>query len=202
MPSRRHGPLSIERPREPIDAASAVAGSDETATTTISGVVDHTPGGRLAGITSLPCLDIGNHDRECVLMGGKVLINLATGLEDSERVTVAFLVGGAALQRGEAVAMWLTKEAVRLAIASHAEAVIERSPELREKLHANTRSSARASRRRACRSGRAPTRSCRSCWATRRSRSASPRGCWRRASTSSASSIPSCPRARPGSAPR
>ncbi len=51
MPSRRkHPQLSIERPREPIDAASAVAGSDQTATTTISGVVDHTPEGRLAGI--------------------------------------------------------------------------------------------------------------------------------------------------------
>jgi predicted peroxiredoxin len=56
-------------------------------------------------------------------MRRKVLINLATGLEDPERVTVAFLVGGAALQQGEAVAMWLTKEAVRLALASHAEAV-------------------------------------------------------------------------------
>lgn len=56
-------------------------------------------------------------------MARKVLINLATGLEDPERVTVAFLVGGAALQRGEAVAMWLTKEAVRLALPGHAEAV-------------------------------------------------------------------------------
>jgi predicted peroxiredoxin len=56
-------------------------------------------------------------------MARKILINLATGLEDPERVTVAFLVGGAALQRGDAVAMWLTKEAVRLALASHAEAV-------------------------------------------------------------------------------
>ncbi len=53
-------------------------------------------------------------------MAGKVLINLATGLEDPERVTVAFLVGGAALERGEAVAMWLTKEAVRLALPGHA----------------------------------------------------------------------------------
>ena len=33
-------------------------------------------------------------------MTGKVLINLATGLEDPERVTVAFLVGGAAIERG------------------------------------------------------------------------------------------------------
>jgi predicted peroxiredoxin len=48
-------------------------------------------------------------------MADKVLINLATGLEDSERVTVAFLVAGAALQRGDEVAMFLTKEAVRLA---------------------------------------------------------------------------------------
>jgi predicted peroxiredoxin len=56
-------------------------------------------------------------------MAGKVLINLATGLEDPERVTVAFLVGGAALQRGDPVAMWLTKEAVRLALAGHAQAV-------------------------------------------------------------------------------
>lgn len=56
-------------------------------------------------------------------MARKVLINLATGLEDPERVTVAFLVGGAALGRGETVAMWLTKEAVRLALPGHAEAV-------------------------------------------------------------------------------
>lgn len=47
---------------------------------------------------------------------GKVVVNLATGLEDPERVTVAFLVGGAAAQQGRQVAMFLTKEAVRLAI--------------------------------------------------------------------------------------
>jgi len=56
-------------------------------------------------------------------MSRKVLINLATGLEDPERVTVAFLVGGAALQRGDAVAMWLTKEAVRLALPGHADGI-------------------------------------------------------------------------------
>ena len=47
-------------------------------------------------------------------MADKVLINLATGLEDGERVSVAFLVAGAALDRGHEVAMFLTKEAVRL----------------------------------------------------------------------------------------
>ena len=46
----------------------------------------------------------------------KVVVNLATGLEDPERVTVAFLVGGAALDQGKQVAMFLTKEAVRLAM--------------------------------------------------------------------------------------
>lgn len=56
-------------------------------------------------------------------MAEKVLINLATGLEDGERVTVAFLVAGAALERGRAVAMFLTKEAVRLALPGHAEVV-------------------------------------------------------------------------------
>jgi predicted peroxiredoxin len=56
-------------------------------------------------------------------MARKVLINLATGLEDPERVTIAFLVGGAALSRGQSSAVWLTKEAVRLAIPGHAEAV-------------------------------------------------------------------------------
>ena len=56
-------------------------------------------------------------------MADKVLINLATGLEDPERVTVAFLVGGAAVQQGRAVAMFLTKEAVRLALPGHAHGV-------------------------------------------------------------------------------
>jgi predicted peroxiredoxin len=53
-------------------------------------------------------------------MAGKVLINLATGLEDGERVLVAFLVGGAALDAGRPTAMFLTKEAVRLALPGHA----------------------------------------------------------------------------------
>src|SRR5262245_4578111 len=54
---------------------------------------------------------------------GKVVINLATGLEDPERVTVAFLVGGAAADQGRDVVMFLTKEAVRLALPGIAEGV-------------------------------------------------------------------------------
>ena len=53
----------------------------------------------------------------------KVVINLATGLEDPERVTVAFLVGGAAAEQGKQVVMFLTKEAVRLAVPGVAEVV-------------------------------------------------------------------------------
>ena len=56
-------------------------------------------------------------------MAGKVLINLGTGLEDGEKVTVAFLVAGAALERGREVAMFLTKDAVRLAVPGHAEGI-------------------------------------------------------------------------------
>lgn len=56
-------------------------------------------------------------------MPDTILINLATGLEDAERVTIAFLVGGAATQKGKRAAIFLTKEAVRLALPGHAEAV-------------------------------------------------------------------------------
>ena len=53
----------------------------------------------------------------------KVVINLATGLEDAERVMIAFLVGGAAAEQGKPVAMFLTKEAVRLAVPGFADGV-------------------------------------------------------------------------------
>ena len=53
----------------------------------------------------------------------KVVINLATGLEDSERVTVAFLVATAALEHGKKVTMFLTKEAMRLGVPRYADAV-------------------------------------------------------------------------------
>jgi len=52
-----------------------------------------------------------------------VVINLATGMEDPERVLVAFLVGHAATAQGKRVAMFLTKDAVRLALPGHATGV-------------------------------------------------------------------------------
>jgi predicted peroxiredoxin len=53
-------------------------------------------------------------------MAGKVLVNLATGMEDAERVTVAFLVATAALDQGKSVVIWATKDAVRLALPDEA----------------------------------------------------------------------------------
>jgi predicted peroxiredoxin len=56
-------------------------------------------------------------------VSGKVVINLSTGMEDPERVMIAFLVANAALDEGRQVAMFLTKEAVRLALPGVAEGV-------------------------------------------------------------------------------
>lgn len=57
-------------------------------------------------------------------MANKVLVNLATGMEDGERVMIAFLVAGAALDKGREVAMFLTKDAVHLALPGRAEGVM------------------------------------------------------------------------------
>jgi predicted peroxiredoxin len=53
----------------------------------------------------------------------RVVVNLATGLEDAERVTIAFLVAGAAAEQGKEVTMFLTKEAVRLGLPGYGDAV-------------------------------------------------------------------------------
>ena len=49
-------------------------------------------------------------------MAGKAVISLTTGLEDPEKVTVAFLVSVGAAESGRPTLMFLTKEAVRLAL--------------------------------------------------------------------------------------
>ncbi|MBA2769244.1 MAG: DsrE family protein [Sporichthyaceae bacterium] len=56
-------------------------------------------------------------------MGNKAVVSLTTGLEDAERVTVAFLVAVGAAEQGRPTLMFLTKEAVRLAIPGFATAV-------------------------------------------------------------------------------
>jgi len=54
---------------------------------------------------------------------GKVVINLTAGHEDADKVTIAFLIGTAALTKGKRVTMFLTKEAVRIGLPGYAEAV-------------------------------------------------------------------------------
>jgi predicted peroxiredoxin len=56
-------------------------------------------------------------------MGNEAVISLTAGLEDSEKVTVAFLIAVAAAESGRPALMFLTKEAVRLAVPGFAHAV-------------------------------------------------------------------------------
>lgn len=49
-------------------------------------------------------------------MPSKAVVSLTTGLEDAEKVTVAFLVAVGAAESGRPTMMFLTKEAVRLAL--------------------------------------------------------------------------------------
>jgi predicted peroxiredoxin len=56
-------------------------------------------------------------------MPGKAVISLTTGLEDPEKVTVAFLVAVGAAESGRPTLMFLAKEAVRLATAGTATGV-------------------------------------------------------------------------------
>lgn len=53
-------------------------------------------------------------------MAGKAVISLATGMEDPEKVTVAFLVAVGAAETGHETLMFLTKEAVRVAVTGTA----------------------------------------------------------------------------------
>lgn len=56
-------------------------------------------------------------------MASKAVISLATGMEDPERVTVALLVAVGAAETGRQTLMFLTKEAVRLALPGTATGV-------------------------------------------------------------------------------
>lgn len=49
-------------------------------------------------------------------MPGKAVVSLSTGLEDPEKVTVAFLVAVGAAESGRPTLIFLTKEAVRIAL--------------------------------------------------------------------------------------
>lgn len=57
-------------------------------------------------------------------MSDKILINLATGMEDGERVLVAFLVATAALAQDKQVVVWATRDAVRLGLPGEMKGVV------------------------------------------------------------------------------
>lgn len=57
-------------------------------------------------------------------MADKVLVNLATGMEDGERVLVAFLVATAAVAQEKQVVVWATKDAVRLGLPGEMSGVV------------------------------------------------------------------------------
>jgi predicted peroxiredoxin len=56
-------------------------------------------------------------------MAAKLVVNLATRLEDPERVTIAFLIAGAAAAQCKPTVMFLTKDAVQLALPGVAQGV-------------------------------------------------------------------------------
>ncbi|MFV8164765.1 DsrE family protein [Mycobacterium sp. 134] len=56
-------------------------------------------------------------------MMSKAVISLSTGLEDPEKVTVAYLVAVGAAETGRETLMFLSKEAVRIALDGTAVAV-------------------------------------------------------------------------------
>jgi predicted peroxiredoxin len=56
-------------------------------------------------------------------MTSKAVISLTTGLEDPEKVTVAYLVAVGAAEQGRTTLMFLTKEAVRLVTEGTAQGI-------------------------------------------------------------------------------
>jgi uncharacterized protein len=54
---------------------------------------------------------------------GRVIVGCTHGEEDSDRVLVAYLTAGAALEQGNEVVMWLTAEGVRLALRGYADRI-------------------------------------------------------------------------------
>ena len=67
---------------------------------------------------------------------GRVIVGCTHGEEDPDRVAVAYLTAGAALDQGKDVVMWLTSEGVRLALDGYVAPIrAERDPPA-ERLHA------------------------------------------------------------------
>src|SRR4051794_8620079 len=83
-------------------------------------------------------------------MAGKVLVNLTTGMEDPEQVTLAFLVAGAALEQGKEVVIWTTKAPVPAVPRRRREALavpdLHQRPQARRRGHGRQREHRRRDR--------------------------------------------------------
>jgi predicted peroxiredoxin len=67
---------------------------------------------------------------------GRVIVGCSHGEEDPDRVAVAYLTAGAALDQGKDVVMWLTADGVRLGLDGYASGIrTDREPS-GELLHA------------------------------------------------------------------
>ena len=67
---------------------------------------------------------------------GRVIVGCSHGEQEPDRVIVAYLTAGAALDQGKEVVMWLTVEGVRLALAGYADRIrAEKEPPV-ERVHA------------------------------------------------------------------
>jgi predicted peroxiredoxin len=56
-------------------------------------------------------------------VNARVIVGCTHGEEDTDRVLVAYLTAGAALDQGNQVVMWLTSEGVRLALRGYADRI-------------------------------------------------------------------------------
>lgn len=63
------------------------------------------------------------HEKETPVVSNKAVINVTTGLEDAEKVSLALLSAIAAAEGGRPTLMFLTKEAVRMATTGVARGV-------------------------------------------------------------------------------
>jgi predicted peroxiredoxin len=54
---------------------------------------------------------------------GRVIVGCTHGEEDPDRVVVAYLTAGAALDQGKEVVMWLSSEGVRLALRGYVDPI-------------------------------------------------------------------------------
>jgi predicted peroxiredoxin len=66
----------------------------------------------------------------------RVIVGCTHGEEDSDRVLVAYLTAGAALDQGKEVVMWRTSECVRLALRGYADRIRAGQDPPVERVHA------------------------------------------------------------------